>query len=191
MRTNVPLAVRALRRRRRWRQHDLGARAGLSRDVVSRAERGRLDGITLGSLSHLAAALDAALVVELRWQGADLDRLVDRAHAALEESAARRLTTAGWNVRAEVSFNYYGERGRCAAAGVAQAHADRRGARPRRGPNVAAGRQPPRGALQSVRCAGASSAGGVARGRPHRFRVALVRGVARFILEQQYPGSAS
>lgn len=113
MRTNVPTAMRELRRQRRWRQEDLGTRAGLSRDAVHRAERGSLDGLTVGSLSRLVAALDATLSVEIRWQGAALDRLVDRAHAQLQDAAARRLMSAKWTVRPEVSFNHYGDRGRC------------------------------------------------------------------------------
>lgn len=113
MRTNVPAAVRVLRTRRRWRQDELGSRAGLSRDPVSRLERGRLNGVTVGSLDAIANALGATLVVDLRWQGADLDRLIDREHAALQESVARRLARTGWMVKAEVSFNHYGDRGSC------------------------------------------------------------------------------
>lgn len=113
MRTNVPTALRVLRRRRSWRQEDLGRRAGLARDTVSRVERGEVDGLTLATLTRLADAVGAALVVELRWQGADLDRLIDRAHASLQELAARRLADAGWFARPEVSFNHFGDRGRC------------------------------------------------------------------------------
>jgi transcriptional regulator with XRE-family HTH domain len=113
VRTNVPDAIRVLRRERGWRQEDLGHRASLSRDTVSRAERGKLDGLTLGVLSRLAAALDASLVVDVRWHGAELDRLIDRAHAALQNAAATRLGRAGWIARPEVSFNHYGDRGRC------------------------------------------------------------------------------
>lgn len=113
MRTNVPIAMRRLRIRRRWRQDDLGRRAGLSRDTVSRAESGALDGLTIGSLSRLVDALDATLAVEIRWQGADLDRLIDLDHAHLQEAAARRLASHGWMVQAEVSFNHYGDRGSC------------------------------------------------------------------------------
>lgn len=113
MRTNVPVAIRRLRVRRRWRQEDLGRRAGLSRDAVSRAECRALEGLTVRSLSRLVDALDATLVVEIRWQGADLDRLIDREHAHIQEAAARRLASRGWSVQAEVSFNHYGDRGSC------------------------------------------------------------------------------
>ena len=113
MRTNLPIAVRALRRAREWRQDDLGARASVSRDLVSRVENGELAGMTIRSLEVLAAALDAGLVVELRWQGADLDRLVDRGHAQLQEAVVARLRAASWVTHLEVSFNHFGDRGRC------------------------------------------------------------------------------
>ncbi len=117
MRSNVPTAVRALRRIRRWRQVDLGERARLSRDSVSRAELGDLRGLTVGTLERLAAALGATLVVELRWQGADLDRVIDRAHAVLQAVVVSRLRSAGWVTHVEVSFNHYGDRGRCDVVG--------------------------------------------------------------------------
>jgi transcriptional regulator with XRE-family HTH domain len=113
MRTNVPIAMRRLRVSRGWRQQDLGKRAGLSRDPVCRAERDELSGMTIGTLSRLTDALSAMLVIEIRWQGAALDRLVDREHAHVQEAAARRLASRGWSVHAEVSFNHYGDRGSC------------------------------------------------------------------------------
>ena len=113
MRTNVPLAMRTLRAPQRLRQVDLAARAHLARDSVSRVETGRLGGMTIASLDRLVGALDATLVVEIRWRGAELDRLVDRAHAHLANAAAHRMQRAGWNARAEISFNHYGDRGSC------------------------------------------------------------------------------
>lgn len=117
MRTNVPRALKALRLRRHWRQEDLGRRAGLSRDVVHRAEAGELQGITLGSLARLTEALDAQLVVEIRWRGAELDRLIDADHASIVSAGARRLEQLGWIVRTEISFNHFGDRGRCDLVG--------------------------------------------------------------------------
>ncbi|HEX5579731.1 MAG TPA: helix-turn-helix transcriptional regulator, partial [Candidatus Limnocylindria bacterium] len=111
--TNLPRALRALRRRRGWRQSDLGRRAGLSRDVAQRAENGNLEGITVRSLDRLATALGATLVIELRWRGAELDALMDRVHASLVTAAAERVERAGWTVYPEVSFNHFGDRGRC------------------------------------------------------------------------------
>lgn len=117
MRTNLPRALRALRRRRGWRQADLGRRAGLSRDVVHRIETGDLVGVTLGAASRVADAIGATLAVELRWHGADLDRLVDAHHAALVRAIALRLERLGWIVHVEVSFNHFGDRGRCDLVG--------------------------------------------------------------------------
>ena len=113
MRTNVPIALRSLRIGRRWRQQDVAQRTGLSRDTVSRAERGDFDGLTLRSLEKLATSLGATAVVDIRWRGAELDRLIDRAHASLQEAAAHRLSHRGWSVEAEVSFNHFGDRGSC------------------------------------------------------------------------------
>lgn len=110
--TNVERAVRSLRRRRQWTQTALGGRAGVSREMVSRIERGDVAGMTISSLEHVAAALGATLLVQLRWQGANLDRLMDAAHARLQEDVASWLTTIGWVVHVEVSFNHYGDRGR-------------------------------------------------------------------------------
>lgn len=105
--------MRSLRARHRWRQRDLAVRAGVSRDAVSRVERGHLGGATFSTVARLVAALDATLVVEIRWQGADLDRLVDQYHARLQDITAQRLTASGWMAQAEVSFNHFGDRGSC------------------------------------------------------------------------------
>ena len=113
MRTNVPRALRALRHRRGWRQVDLAHRAGVARDLVQRAEGHRLEGVTVRSLEHLARALNANLAVDLQWRGATLDRLIDAKHAAIANMAGRRLEGSGWVVRSEVSFNHFGDRGRC------------------------------------------------------------------------------
>lgn len=112
MYTNVQRAVRFLRLRRGWPQRVLGDRAGVSRELVSRLERGDLNGMTLGSVDRIAAALGASVTVQLRWQGEQLDRLIDAAHASIEQAVAELLTSLGWTVRVEVSFNHFGDRGR-------------------------------------------------------------------------------
>lgn len=110
--TNVPRAIRALRLRKGWSQDELGARAGVSRETISRAERGELAGVTTDRIERIATALGASIAINLRWRGEQLDRLVDAAHAALQQSVAQSLTRLGWVVRVEVSFNSYGDRGR-------------------------------------------------------------------------------
>jgi transcriptional regulator with XRE-family HTH domain len=104
-------AYRALRLRRRWRQRDLGARAGVSASVVSRIENGKLDSVSIATLRRLAEALDAMVEVRIRWNGEGLDRLLDQAHAGLVEAFVKRLQAAGWLTEVEVSFSIFGERG--------------------------------------------------------------------------------
>ena len=112
MRSNVPRAVRRLRRQRGWRQADLGRRIGVSRELISRLERGDVRGLTLGSIEKVADSLGATVDVTLRWHGEQLDRIADAAHAALQKAVAEELTSCGWLVQVEVSFNNYGDRGR-------------------------------------------------------------------------------
>src|SRR5436190_2162352 len=103
--------LRVLRRRRGWRQADLALRAGISQSAVSRAELGRVGGLSVSALKTLADALGAQLDVRLRWQGEGLDRLLDREHAALVEQFVRRLRQHQWEVAPEASFSIFGERG--------------------------------------------------------------------------------
>ena len=104
--------VRALRIRQGWRQDDLGKRARVSRGTVSRLEAGQLDAVTVRALRRVVEGLGAQLVIDVHWRGAELDRLLDARHAALQEWFAGFLRRNGWEVRAELSFNQYGDRGR-------------------------------------------------------------------------------
>jgi transcriptional regulator with XRE-family HTH domain len=112
MRSNLPRAVRHLRRQRGWRQQDLADHAGSSRHVVSRVERGLLRRVSLGRIDALVEALGASVDITVRWQGERLDRLMDRMHAATQERAAASLRSLGWLTAVELSFNHYGDRGR-------------------------------------------------------------------------------
>jgi transcriptional regulator with XRE-family HTH domain len=118
LRQNLGRATRFLRRGRSWRQRDLATRSGVSRETISRLERGEIGGMTIRFMDRIAAALGATLVVELRWHGEQLDRLMDRGHAALEETVVRDLRSASWTTEVEVSFNWYGDRGRCDAVAM-------------------------------------------------------------------------
>ncbi len=51
--------------------------------------------------------------MEVRWHGAEIDSLVDRGHAGIVTATAGRLHHCGWITHAEVSFNHFGDRGRC------------------------------------------------------------------------------
>jgi transcriptional regulator with XRE-family HTH domain len=111
-RRSIGRSLKAVRRRLGWRQADLAAAAGVSQPTISRIERDRIDGITLGSLRACVAALGGYLFLDLRWQGERIDLLTDADHAALQNQMARQLKEWGWTVLVEVSFNVYGERGR-------------------------------------------------------------------------------
>jgi transcriptional regulator with XRE-family HTH domain len=101
------LALRALRRRRGWRQSDLARAAGVSQTLISAIERGHGDRAAVRTLLRITAALDARLVMQLRWRGGDLERLLDADHAALSARMAALLTGLDWQVRVEVTYATY------------------------------------------------------------------------------------
>jgi transcriptional regulator with XRE-family HTH domain len=104
--------VRALRRRRGWRQEDAALRARIHRSTWSLLERGHVDHLTLSMVRRCLAALEVKLDLQPRWRGAELDRLLDEEHATLQAAWKERLERWGWMVVAEASFNHYGDRGR-------------------------------------------------------------------------------
>ena len=109
---HVGTAFRAMRIRKRWRQEDLSARAGVSRASIGRIESGQLASVPLGTIRRVAAALDARFDTVVRWQGGDLGRLLNGRHAAMHEAMARLFASLdGWVAEPEVSFSIYGERG--------------------------------------------------------------------------------
>src|SRR5689334_17939002 len=89
--------VRALRRRRGWRQSDLAAAAGCSQNMISLVERGHLDGASMRLLRRVMAALDAVVTVDIRWRGAALDSLIDEHHAQLAGAVSAELERLGWD----------------------------------------------------------------------------------------------
>jgi hypothetical protein len=104
------LSIRALRRRRRWRQLDLPAAVGLPVGRVRLAE-GHMSQLRVGEMDAVAGALGATADVQVRWHGEGVDRLLDAGHAAVVEATVRRLQADGWETRTEVTFNFDGERG--------------------------------------------------------------------------------
>lgn len=105
-------AVRALRHGRGWRLVDVAAAAGVSATACSELERGRAGRMTVHAARAIAAAVDLPLGWDVGWQRQEIDRLLDADHSALAGQLIRRLLAWGWDVRAEVSFNWYGDRGR-------------------------------------------------------------------------------
>jgi transcriptional regulator with XRE-family HTH domain len=104
--------LRALRRRRGWRQEDAAARAAVHRSTWSLIERGHLDHLTFETVRRCLEALEVRLDLLPRWRGAELDRLLDEEHATLQSAWKQRLERWAWAVVAEASFNEYGDRGR-------------------------------------------------------------------------------
>lgn len=103
--------LRALRRRRGWRQVDVAEAAGVSQTVISLVERGHGDRLSVATLREMTRALEARLEVSVSWRAGDLDRAVDARHAALAGFVAALLRACGWDVRAEVTYAIDGERG--------------------------------------------------------------------------------
>lgn len=103
--------LRAVRRHLGVTQTTVARRAGTSQSVYSRAGRGELTGMTIGTLDRIAASIGATLVVDVRYQGGLGDRLVDAAHAALVEVVVAVLRGSGWQVDLEFTFNLFGDRG--------------------------------------------------------------------------------
>jgi transcriptional regulator with XRE-family HTH domain len=103
--------LRALRRRLGWRQIDVAHRAGVSQQLISRIERGRIASVTTATLRRVLATVDTEVVLSIRWRGGQLDRLLDEHHAAIVGRIAEVLRDAGWQVITEATFSEYGERG--------------------------------------------------------------------------------
>ncbi len=74
-------------------------------------ERGRLDHLPLRTVRGVARALEIDLDMVVRWRGGDLGRLIADRHTAMSGRVARDLQASGWEIRPEVSFNHFGERG--------------------------------------------------------------------------------
>ncbi len=104
-------AARAIRMRLGLRQVDLAAKAGVSQQVISKLEAGRIAGMTHGTVRRILASLGADSFVTVRWRGGDLDRLLDEGHAEIVGRVCDLLRARGWTVFPEVSFSEFGERG--------------------------------------------------------------------------------
>ncbi|HSL34222.1 MAG TPA: helix-turn-helix domain-containing protein, partial [Candidatus Limnocylindrales bacterium] len=104
--------IRILRVRLGLTQADLAIAAKTSAAMISRFEHGRIDATSVRTLRRVFTSLDARLDLVPRWQGADLDRLLDARHAGMTETLVRRLSSLPeWIVQPEVTFSIYGERG--------------------------------------------------------------------------------
>ena len=105
-------AIRTVRIRTRQRQADVAGSAGVTRAAVIDIEAGRIGRIKVDDLRAVTDRLGMRLDIGVRWQGADLDRLLAAGHARMHELLAGLFAThPGWVAIPEVSFAVYGERG--------------------------------------------------------------------------------
>jgi transcriptional regulator with XRE-family HTH domain len=89
--------------KRRLRQADLAAQAGVSASVVSRFEHGGFDRSSMGVIRAVAAKLGVVLEIAPRSRGGEFERVISARHAALGEAVAAWVSRRpGWIVAAEV-----------------------------------------------------------------------------------------
>ena len=103
--------IREVRIHKAWRQRDLAAAAGVSQTSISRIELGRFDSLPLRTIRTVGDVLGITISLDAWWRSGNLDRLVDRGHAALVDHVVTTLRADGWVTRIEVGFNHFGERG--------------------------------------------------------------------------------
>ncbi len=96
-----------LRREAGVRQADLKT----SRFVTQEIEAGRAGTLRVDQVLAHFAGLDAKAQVSIWWNGAALDRLIDRDHAQVVDAVASLLPRFRFSVITEYTFNEYGERG--------------------------------------------------------------------------------
>jgi len=105
--TGFGVVVRTARIRRGWRQRDLASAVGVSDAVISRLERGHLDGISLGTIRAVARAVEIRVELLPKSRSANLERLVRAKHAALAEAVIRWLGGfGGWVARPELILDH-------------------------------------------------------------------------------------
>jgi len=102
--------IRAVRVHLGQRQSDIAAAAGVSQRTISAIESGS-DEVALETVERVAAVVNVALRLESWWRNGDVERLLDRDHAAIVEHVVRELDGDGWQTRVEYTFNRLGERG--------------------------------------------------------------------------------
>lgn len=102
---------RELRVRLNWTQRTVADRAGISRSAYSEIERGHVGKVQVDTIRKVGAVLEVRIKLEASWRGAAVDIVRSSRHASMAERVTTLLVNAGWEVRPEVSFNWYGERG--------------------------------------------------------------------------------
>jgi transcriptional regulator with XRE-family HTH domain len=108
--SSAPGAPCAIRQHKGWTLRRAAAEAHLSPAQAWRVERGVVD--SADALTRYARGLGASVDLYVRYQGADLERLLNRRHSAMHERMARLFAgLRTWSPVPEASFSVYGERG--------------------------------------------------------------------------------
>lgn len=102
---------RRLRQRAQLTQRALSEMSGVPRWKIGDLEAGKLARLRFDEVGRCLSALGAQLEVRAVYRGAAADRLLDEGHAALVARIVEALRALGWEVRVEVAFNEWGERG--------------------------------------------------------------------------------
>jgi transcriptional regulator with XRE-family HTH domain len=103
--------IAAVRRHLGLRQVDVARAAGVDQKIVSLLENGHLERVSVERFRRVCAALEIDPVLELRWRGGQVDRLIDREHARIVDAVVAELARLGWEAVPEYSFSVWGERG--------------------------------------------------------------------------------
>jgi transcriptional regulator with XRE-family HTH domain len=109
--SRIGRGLRAIRIRANSTQKEVADGAKVPRAVIGSVERGDLARVRVEQLLAIAVALRADLDIVLRWNGTELDRLLNAGHSAMHELVVGILTAAGWEAVPERSFSIWGERG--------------------------------------------------------------------------------
>jgi transcriptional regulator with XRE-family HTH domain len=104
-------ALRELRRRSGLTMAQAAAAAAVSLRTYRDIESGQAGMARVDEVRRVFAVHDARARLSVWWKGAELDRIIDEAHAAIVEKVVAALVAYGWSVEPEVSFSEYGERG--------------------------------------------------------------------------------
>jgi len=109
--SRIGRGLRAIRIRANSTQKEVADGAEVPRAVIAAVERGYLAKVRVEQLLAIALELRADIDIVLRWNGTELDRLLNAGHSAMHELVVGMLTAAGWEVVPERSFSIWGERG--------------------------------------------------------------------------------
>jgi transcriptional regulator with XRE-family HTH domain len=109
--SRIGRGLRAIRIRTNLTQRAVAIRADVPRAAVASIERGDLARVRVEQLVAISTALRADIEIVLRWEGSELDRLLNAGHSAMHEVVVGMLAAAGWQVMPERSFSFWGERG--------------------------------------------------------------------------------